>query len=99
MLFAIVFLSKNGHGLVKYFDIINAVFFGALTLVMDNSGIGKIVIFIPSLYNAVTQINVFAIHEKRFIEQAYFFEYFFFDHHKSTTQNIGLVGFEFVKIT
>ena len=66
-----VLLRKDDHGIVKHVDIIQAAFLRAFSFVVNNAGFRKIVILPSALNNTPTEVNVFSIHEERFIQQSH----------------------------
>ena len=63
-----MFIGKNLHGLVENIDIIQTAFLGALSFVVNDSGIGHVMVLITTLHDSPTQINILTVHEKSLIQ-------------------------------
>ena len=92
-------LGKLDHGFVKHKHIVYTTFFGAFTFVMNDFGFRKIVVFITTQYQSITQINVFAIHEKILVQQTNLIQGRLTQPHIRTRQHINGVDLMLVQIT
>ena len=85
-------LGENNHGLVKGADVIQAPFLRAFSLVMNNLRFREVVVFEARLFDPVGQVNIFAIHEKRFVEQSGPVEGATAHKHETAHQHIHRIG-------
>jgi len=65
---------------------------------MNNAAAGQVIIFITSLNNAVTEIDIFSVHKKPFVKAAGFLQHFLFYHHIGTRQHVYLIIAFFGKV-
>ena len=63
-----MFTGKKDHCLIKNAHVIDAAFFGAFPFVMDDAGIGQVVVAIATHLDAVRQVDVFPVHKKLLVE-------------------------------
>ncbi len=91
-------LGENYHGFVKDLHIVQRAFLCALPFIVNYRSLREIVIFVSALNDAQGKVNVFTIHKKSFIQQAYFIEHFLSQQHKCTGQNLHFVNFIFIQI-
>ena len=67
-----MFARKNDHGVIEHPHIVQATFFGAFSFIVNDGGVGQVIVCVAGLHNALAEVQIFAIHKKGFIEQAYF---------------------------
>ena len=91
-------LRKYHHRPVKNPDVVQTAFFRGFAFVVNNGGIGKIIIFETAFHDAVRKVNVFAVHEKIFVEQADFSQNRPSKEHKRADQNVNFVRFVFAQM-
>ncbi|MNV23232.1 hypothetical protein D3C71_1142390 [compost metagenome] len=89
-----VFPGENNHRTIEYEHVIDRAFLGTFSFVVNDPGFRKINILITAFDNPVRQINVFAVHEKCFIQQSDLIQSFLSHQHKSSGKNFNLIGFK-----
>ena len=92
-----MFAGKEDHGLIKNADVVDTAFFSAFPFVMDDAGIGQVMVAKTTLLDAVGKVDVFAVHKKLLVQQAYLVQRCFAHEHKSPRKDIYLVVFIFGK--
>jgi len=88
-----VLAGKNHHGPVKHKHVVHAGALRAFALVMNDAGAGEVHVFPAALGEAVREVNVLAVHEVVFVEQAHCVEGGFAQQHKGSAQHLYFVGF------
>ncbi len=91
-----MFPGEDDHRVIEEEHIIQAAFFCAFALVVNDSRFGEIVVFIAGFSDTVTQVNVFAVHEETFIQQPCFIQRFASDKHESSGKHIH--GMDFLAV-
>ena len=86
-----VLLGENLHRTIEHKHVVDAGFLGALALVMDDARLGKIVVLVAALRDAIRQVDVLAVHEKSLVEQAHLIQGLAPHQHESAGQNLHFV--------
>src|ERR1700753_3209976 len=64
-----MFPAELAHRLIELPDIAD-ILLRALALKMNDRSVGQVIIRIPSLFDPVTEVDVFSVHEKALVEPA-----------------------------
>ena len=83
-----VLAGKDLHRLVEDVHVVEAARLGALTLVMDDARLGKIVVLVAALENPVREVDIFPVHKVVLVEEAHLVEDAAAHHHKGAGEHL-----------
>ena len=93
----VVLAEEETHGLVEGIYVAVGALNGALALVMEHAG-GNEVVLVPALEDAVGEVDIFAVHEEVFVEQAHAVEGGTAKQHAGTGDDLYLAGLLLVEV-
>ncbi len=83
-----MFLRKNVHRVVEHTHVVETTLLSTLSLIMNDTRVREIIIFVAAFNNAVRQVNIFPVHKEILIKQAHFIQCFFTAEHTGPAQNL-----------
>ena len=94
-----MFLREDGHGVVEHEHVVHRALLGALAFVVDDARFGQVPVLVAARGDAVAQIDILAIHEETFVQEAHFVERSFPQEHARTGKDLDRRGLVLLQVT